>query len=653
MANRFYITTPIYYVSDKPHLGHAYTTIVADALARYHRMRGQPTRFLTGTDDHGQKIARLAEAAATSPKDYADKYAESYRATWRALNISNDDFIRTTDPDHEAVVQELWRTMEKNGHIYLGDYEGWYCVACEQFYTEKELNPGNECPVHKRPVDRIKEQSYYFRLSAFADRLLEHYAKHPEFILPDNRRNEVEAFVRSGLQDLSVSRTTFDWGVPVPNQVEGKHKHVVYVWLDALTNYYSATRRSAEASAFWNDPDSQIVHMVGKEISRFHAVYWPAFLMAAEWPLPKTIFAHGWWTVEGEKMSKTRGNVVDPLVVSADIGVDAFRYFVLREIPLGNDGDYSREGLLQRYNAELANDLGNLLNRTLGMAHKYFGGHVPVPDEPYRGNLTELFVKTLDQTEKELEAFSPSRALTAIWELVRAGNAYVDQAAPWSAPESRRAEILSTALALVHGIANLIAPFMPERAAEMLRQLGRPGETPVWPTQLPTGLGWSVTQPVPIFPRLDDDRKAALLAKWAPTGEPEAPKPKVAATAAAPPASTAPPPASTVPLIKFADFEKVELRTAVVRVAEPVPKAKKLLRLEVDLGDHQRQIVSGIAEAYAPSDLVGKTVVVVTNLEPATIRGVRSEGMLLAVGKDSILGLCTVDKSVGAGEPVK
>ncbi len=647
MSQRFYITTPIYYVSDKPHLGHAYTTIVADALARYHRMHGHAVRFQTGTDDHGQKIARLAEQAGTTPKAYADKYAETYLQTWRTLDITNDDFIRTTDPDHEAVVAELWRKMAEAGHIYLGDYEGWYCVACEQFYTEKELLPGNVCSVHKRPVDRIKESSYYFRLSAFAEPLLAHYEAHPEFIQPENRRNEVIAFVKSGLQDLSISRTTFDWGVPVP----GAPGHVVYVWLDALTNYYSATRRSDEAKPFWDDPDAQIVHMMGKEISRFHAVYWPAFLMAAGWRLPTTIFAHGWWTVEGEKMSKTRGNVVDPIVVSGDLGVDAFRYFVLREIPLGNDGDYSREGLLARYNAELANDLGNLLNRTLGMAQKYFGGHVPVPSEDYAGTLGELFDRTLEQVEREMRAFQPSRALTAIWELVRAGNAYIDQAAPWSASESRRATILSTTLALVHGIAHLVSPFLPERAAEMLRQLGRPGEKPSWPTFSP-GQGWSVTAPVPLFPRLDDDRKAALLAKWAPKAE--APAPVAAPPTAAPAAAALSSPATNgKPLISFADFEKIELRTAIVRVAEPVPKAKKLLRLEVELGAERRQIVSGIAEAYAPAELVGKTVVVITNLEPATIRGVKSEGMLLAVGGQAILGLCTVDRAVGGGEPVK
>src|SRR5712692_2717004 len=313
---KFYITTPIYYVSDAPHIGHAYTTIVADALARYHRLRGHQTRLLTGTDDHGQKIARLAEARGVTPREYADKFADVYRATWKALEISNDDFIRTTDPDHEATVQDLWRAMEKNGAIYLGDYEGWYCVACEQVYTEKELGAGLSCPVHQIPVEKVKEKSFYFRLSHYRERLLKLYDEHPEFVQPDFRRNEVRAFVAGEVRDLSISRTTFKWGVPVP----GHPGHVIYVWLDALTNYYSATRRAA-LRGFW-DEDVQIVHLIGKEISRFHAVYWPAFLMAAGWRLPTTVFAHGWWTVDGEKISKTRGNVVDPLKLGEDLGVD-------------------------------------------------------------------------------------------------------------------------------------------------------------------------------------------------------------------------------------------------------------------------------------------------------------------------------------------
>ncbi len=468
---RFYVTTPIYYVSDVPHLGHAYTTVVCDALARYHRLRGQPTRFLTGTDDHGQKIARLAEAKGTTPRAYADQFADAYRTTWQKLEISNDDFIRTTDADHEATVQRLWSAMEKNGYIYEGEYEGWYCVPCEQFYTEKELTAGNKCPVHEKPVDRLKEKSFYFKLSAFQDRLLEHFAQHPEFIQPEMRRNEVTAFVKSGLQDLSISRTTFKWGVPVPNH----DKHIIYVWLDALCNYYSATRRSDEAKRFWDDPESNIVHVIGKEISRFHAVFWPAFLMAAEWRLPTTVFAHGWWTVNGQKMSKTLGNVVDPVALSEDIGVDAFRYFVLREVPLGADGDFSHEALLTRYNAELANDLGNLLNRTLGMVAKY--GLTSLRETP--DPLPEL-MGARDGVATAMEAFAPSVALQNLFNLVRAANTYIDKQAPWGASPSSGVRILVTVLEALRFLGNLLEPFMPERAAELRRQIGQPGPAS-WP----------------------------------------------------------------------------------------------------------------------------------------------------------------------------
>jgi methionyl-tRNA synthetase len=631
---RFYITTPIYYVSDVPHLGHAYTTIVADALARYHRLRGDHTGFLTGTDEHGQKIARMAEERGLHPRAYADKIADAYRAAWKALEISNDDFIRTTDADHEAVVQELWRTLEKNGDIYLGDYEGWYCVACEQFYTEKELLDGHLCPTHKRPVEKIKENSYYFRLSKYEKPLLDYYEAHPEFIQPENRRNEVRAFVRQGLQDLSVSRTTFTWGVPVP----GRDKHVIYVWIDALSNYWTATRRKTLAG-LWED-DVQIVHLIGKEISRFHAVYWPAMLMAAGLRLPTTVFCHGWWTVDGEKMSKTQGNVVDPLKLSNDVGVDAFRYFMLREVPLGADGDFSHEAFLTRYNAELANDLGNLLNRTLGMVQKY------QPIEPASAAVDPLKTEgLLEGVRRHMEALAPSKALEEIWVGVRRGNAYIDEQAPWK-PDANRVEILGNVLELCRLLSYALEPFLPDRALEMRRQLGL-DEAAHWPAW--QAHRFAPLTGTPLFPRIDEERRKELLAKW--VHKPKAPP--AAATPGATNEATAQA-SDGAGHVSFEEFGKLDLRVAEVVSAEAVPKAKKLLKLTVDLGAAgRRQVVAGIAESYRPEELVGKRVIFLANLKPATIRGVLSEGMILAAGDEQVLALSALDREAPVGTKVR
>ncbi len=632
-APRFYITTPIYYVSDPPHIGHAYTTIVADAIARYHRMRGDTTHYLTGTDEHGQKISRIAEERGKTAQAYADEIADRYRDAWTQLHITNDDFIRTTDADHERVVQELWRILEKKGDIYLAEYEGPYCVACEQFYTDKELVGGN-CPVHKRPVETLKESSFYFRLSRYKQQLLDWYDR-VQPVKPAQRMNEVRAFVEGDLRDLSVSRTTFTWGVPVPDHPG----HVVYVWIDALSNYYSATKRMERTKGvdFWPPPGeggTQIVHVLGKEISRFHAVYWPALLMAAGLRLPDVVFCHGWWTVDGEKMSKTQGNVVDPLKLAADLGADAVRYFLLREVPLGLDGDFSHEALLQRFNSELANDLGNLLNRTLGMVHKYFpDGKVPAregqPDVLDTAAITA-------QVEEHYQALAPSKALESIFQLVRATNAYIDQQAPWKAT-SDKPEILGNVLETCRLIAHLISPVMPERARALLAQLG--GELASEPFSIVRWEGKRAFSPsvgTPLFPRLDDDTRKALLAKWRPAPATAAP----AATASRSPSA----PPSSENQITFDDFGKMELRVAQIVAAEPVPKAKKLLQLQVDLGSHgKRQVVAGIAAAYQPAQLVGKKIILVCNLQPATIRGVRSEGMILAAGEESILGLSTVD----------
>jgi methionyl-tRNA synthetase len=640
-----YITTPIYYVTDVPHIGHAYTTIVTDALARFARLQGRRVGFLTGTDEHGQKVARMAEERGVSPADFARSVSDAYRAAWTALEISNDEFIRTTDPDHEAAVTELWRAMEQKGDIYVGDYEGYYCVACEQFYTEKELlsldgTAGRgACPVHKRPVDKVKESTYYFRLSKYQQPLLDWYDAHPEFVQPEMRLNEVRAFVKGGLEDLSISRTTFTWGIPVP----GRAGHVIYVWIDALTNYYSATRRKA-LEGLWSE-GTRIVHMIGKEISRFHAVYWPAMLMSAGLPLPTTIFAHGWWTVNGEKMSKTLGNVVNPLELASDLGVDAIRYFVMREVPLGADGDFSHEALLGRYNAELANDLGNLLNRTIGMVNKYFAADRSVPERPGDADPFDV-AATVAKVTAHMEAIAPSKALEEIWALVRKGNAYIDAEAPWK-PDADRGRILRNVLELCRCIAHLVSPFMPERATEMLRQLGIAGEAerfalPVWDGRR----GYAPAMGAPLFPRVDDDRKRALLDKWlAGRKRAEAAASVVDAPAGAP---------SDEGLIDVEAFKKMDIRAAKIVAAEPVPKAKKLLKLTVDAGEgRHRQIVAGIAEAYQPAELVGRTVLILANLKPATIRGVTSEGMVLAAGDEAIVGLSGVDRDVAPGTKIR
>ena len=635
----FYITTPIYYVSDVPHLGHAYTTIVADCLARYARLRDRKTGFLTGTDVHGQKISRMAEERGLATKAYADRIADAYKVAWTALEIQNDDFIRTTDEDHERVVADLWRQLEKSGDIYLGTYEGWYCVPCEQFYTEKELVE-NLCPVHKLPPEMVKEESYFFKLSKYQDRLLKHIEAHPEFIQPEMRRNEVLAFIRQGLTDFSASRTTFTWGIPVPDHP----RHVVYVWLDALTNYYSASKR-AKLEGFWSE-DTQIVHLIGKEISRFHAVYWPAMLMAAGLPLPTTIFGHGWWTVNGEKMSKTRGNVVDPVALAADIGADALRYFVLREVPLGLDGDFSHIALLGRYKAELQNDLGNLLHRTLGMVEKYFPDRV-IPERAAAEAAFKID-SHLGRIEAFMEAFEPSHALEVIWELVRLGNAYIDKEAPWKAT-SDKGRILGNVLELCRVLGHLLHPFMPERAKALHGQLGLT-DAPEWPSW-DEKRGFRVEKGVTLFPAIDDDRRAALLAKWLPP--PVAAAPPVAATpVAATPA--APPGPSSDGQVTFAEFSRLDLRLAEIKTAEVVPKAKKLLKLGVDVGDGRlRQVVAGLAEAYTPESLVGKRVIFLANLQPATIRGILSEGMVLAAGDEAIVGLSTVDGTAAPGTKVR
>jgi len=651
----FYITTPIYYVNDVPHLGHAYTTIAADALARFHRMHGDDTWFLTGTDEHGQKIDQAAAKRGVSPKQLADEVVVRFQETWKRLDVANDDFIRTTDQRHKDVVTEMWKRIEGAGDIYEGSYAGWYCIPCEVFYPETQLEDGKGdekcCPIHKSPVTWVEEPSYFFAMSKYQERLLQHIADHPDFIQPENYRNEVVAFVKSGLRDLSVSRTTFKWGIPVP----GHPEHVIYVWIDALTNYISALGLpgSERYERFW----PATCHLIGKDILRFHAVYWPCMLMSAGLPLPKTIFAHGWWTVRGEKISKSLpATRVDPVQLADDVGADALRYFLLREVPLGNDGDFSYEALLGRFNAELANDLGNLINRCLTLTGKSADGKVPEPQAQPAGDAHEQLAacarKVAVEARAAYESYAPSRALESIWALVREANTYVNTTQPWKLAKqpdaaAELAYVLRAALEAIAWVARMVWPVMPEKATAILAQVGAGDAAPTWPEpdswsrDLPAGA--AVARPDPLFPRIDADGAKTLLAKWIPadaTTDAEA-KPQAEAKPAG-------------PTITFDEFKKLELRVAQVLSAEPVPKTKKLLRLQVDVGEEQpRQVVAGIAEAYEPAALVGKKVILVANLAPATIRGVESRGMILAAGDKQILGLSGLDNDVPAGTIVR
>jgi methionyl-tRNA synthetase len=672
-SDRFYLTTPIYYVSDVPHIGHAYTTIVGDSLARYERLRrGEKNVFyLTGTDEHGEKLERAAQAKGMSPQTFVDLIAEEYQKTWRLLDIRHDDFIRTTEPRHEKVVQHLWQTMAQNvgpdgPDIYLDRYEGLYCVGCENFLLEKDLLPGNLCPDHKRPVEKRSEESYFFRLSRYQQPLLDLYARCPDFISPPRRMNEVRTFVESGLRELSVSRSSFQWGVPVPSDP----RHVIYVWIDALTNYYSALQDHPDKAAFWGSHDAPLaIHLVGKEIVRFHGVYWPAMLMSAGLPLPRKVLAHGWWTVDGEKMSKTLGNVVDPRTLADDLSASALRYFLLREIPLGEDGDFSYDALVQRYNSELANDLGNLLNRTLAMVEKFCEGRArrwsASASPEVRGERLQLRADSVRaQVEVAMAELQPQKALEAIFSLVREGNTYLEQAAPFTKVKSdpRGADhILYNVLELLRWLGLLLEPFMPERCLELRRQLGLSfPEVATWPSvwgELPDDT--VVRKGATLFPRIDPDRQQELLGKWraarraAEQKAQAAAPPAVGQPAVASPAKSAEPAAAPTE-VSIDDFQKLELRVAKVLSAERVPKKDRLLKVELDLGPlGKRQVVAGIAELTAPELLVGKSVVLLCNLKPAKIGGLLSSGMILALGDKQLLGLATSDREVPPGTALR
>jgi methionyl-tRNA synthetase len=682
--SRYYVTTPIYYVNDVPHLGTSYTTIAADAVRRYRQLRGAQTRMLTGTDEHGLKLEREARDRGVEPAKFVDDMSARFRSAWPLLEIEPDDFIRTTEGRHTSGAAAFWqRIVERNPEdIYLGHYEGWYCVGCEELKTEKELEqPGNVCPLHKRPVERVKEPSYFFKLSAYQQRLLDHYSKHPSFILPETRRNEVTSFVEGGLRDLSISRTSFNWGIPVP----GDPKHVMYVWFDALTNYWTALQDTEEHQMFWSD-DTEIVHLMGKDILRFHAVYWPAFLMSARLPLPKTIFAHGFLTYGGQKMSKSLRNAVDPLAIAREFGsaiggdaragAEIVRYQLLRAISFGQDGDFDLAAMIERYNADLGKNLGNLLARTLGLCTKLTGGKVP--DEPldtefFRDAVPGVPIWEADVAWQRLE---PHRALAETLSLCTAANVYVDRTAPWAEAKAGRGArvgtILRTLLGVLERISVMIWPVLPSKSAEMRRQLGL---GPVEPRVGSETWPFSTAEPTPgrvlapgasLFPTIDEDGARALLAKLTPRVEPGAPAPppttpsmssRAAPSVSVPPPSSgsAPPSSGSAQAIAYEAFAAVDLRVGLIVRCEKVPKKDKLLKLAVDLGEPEpRTIVAGLALSFQPETLVGRKVIVVANLAPREFgKGLVSHGMLLATGEADKLVLASVEGDVPVGAKLK
>jgi methionyl-tRNA synthetase len=637
---RFYITTPIYYVNAPPHLGTFYTTVVADALARYHRARGHETFFLTGLDEHGQKIERMARERGKAPQAYTDEIAARFQETWKRSEISNNDFIRTTSERHKQAVAEMWRRMEHD--IYQAEYEGDYCVGCEDWKTEAEVVVEGDrklCPIHRTPVEKVREKNYFFRLSKYQQPLLDYYRDHPAFIQPESRKNEVVSFVSSGLRDGSVSRSAVKWGIPVPDDPT----HTVYVWIDALTNYLTvlggpdAIARGAQGedkAAFW--PAAH--HLIAKDILRFHTVIWPAMLMSAKLPLPEQVFCHGYITVKGQKISKSiPATRVDPTAIAGEIGVDPLRYFLLREYTLGNDGDFTYEALFQRYQSDLGNDLGNLLNRTISMVHKYLGPNLP-PDVPHP---SAVWAANLPDVNTAWDQFNPSSALTQTWVLIRTYNQEIDKQKPWvlaKEPSSadKLRDVLRNCCEALRWAALLVAPAMPSAAKEILRQLGRSPDEGTWPSEW----GWpggTLAEPKPVFPGIDPERRAALIDKWVP------------AEAALAPAAAAP----ATSEISFDDFAKLDLRVARVTAAKRVPNADKLLELTLDVGGEPRTVVSGIALAYTPEQMVGRTVIYLANLKPAKRRGVLSQGMILAAGDEEVLALAALDRDVSPGTRIR
>ena len=662
----FYITTPIYYPSDKLHIGHAYTTVAGDAMARYKRLRGYDVMFLTGTDEHGQKIERKAKEKGMSPQQFVDGIVAGIKALWEKLDISYDDFIRTTEERHKRAVERIFQKFVDQGDVYLGEYEGWYCTPCETFFLERQLKDGN-CPDCGRPVELIKEQCYFFRMSKYVDRLLNYYEENPDFIQPESRKNEmINNFIKPGLEDLAVSRTTFDWGIPVP----GNPKHVIYVWIDALSNYITALGCEGEDDEKFRRYWPADVHLVGKEIVRFHTIYWPIMLMALGLPLPKKVFGHGWLLMKDGKMSKSKGNVVDPLVLIDRYGLDALRYFLLREVPFGADGTFTPEGFVERINFDLANDLGNLLHRTLAMMNKYFGGEIPAYGgrvTPFDADLEQTAAEAVAKVEAAMENMEFSVALAAIWQFIGRSNKYIDETQPWNLAKdpARKAELESVMQHLAESlrfVSVLIQPFMTRTPQRIREQLGiGEGELAEWESLRSFGAipaGTRVQKGEPLFPRLDAEKEIAWIsasmgggakAQGESGSDQASGEQKSGQTQGKTEAESS---AAQSGVITYDDFAKVQLRVAEVVAAEKMPNADKLLKLQLDLGGERRQVISGIAPWYAPEELVGKKLVCVVNLKPAKLRGEWSEGMILAASEGDRLRVVTVDGDMPGGSVV-